>query len=221
MPDSEKSFGRKLLSFFVEEAPASPAPASPGGPGASAPAPAPAVPTPTGQVDTKFVDHFAAVLAKTNLQGPDYFEFRETLRSLASLGLNEEKQFQAAWASFRALGGATDVSVLTQTAQQYLTVLAADREAFLKTVDAALADKVGGLQQEQKTLQAENEKLATQLAELQNRMQANADRLSKIGGEVQTQTAKLAQNKAAYEATYAHFTGQIKADVGKMGSYLK
>lgn len=219
MPDSEKSFGRKLLSFFVEEAPASPT--LPPTTHASAPAPAPAAPKVAGQVDTKFVDHFAAVLAKTNLQGPDYFEFRETLRSLANLGLSEDKQFQAAWASFGALGGATDVSVLTQTAQQYLTALAADREAFLKTVDAALADKVGSLQKEQKTLQAENEKLAAQLAELQNRMQANADRLSKIGGEVEAQTAKLAQNKAAYEATYAHFTDQIKGDVGKMGSYLK
>ena len=219
MPDAEKSFGRKLLSFFVEEAPASPTPPTPTP--IPAPAPAPAVPKPTGQVDSKFVDHFAAVLAKTNLQGPDYFEFRETLRSLASLGLSEDKQFQAAWASFKALGGPADPSALTQTAKQYLTALATDRESFLKTVDTALADKVGGLQQEQKTLQAENEKLAAQLAELQSRMQANADRLSKIGGEVEAQTAKLAQNKAAYEATYAHFTDQIKGDVGKMGSYLK
>lgn len=220
MPDSEKSFGRKLLSFFVEEAPEASTPPSATAPRA-APVPAPPVPTTTGQVDTKFVDHFAAVLAKTNLQGPDYFEFRETLRSLSNLGLGEEKQFQAAWASFRALGGPTDPSVLTQTAQQYLTALAADREAFLKTVEVALADKVGGLQQEQKTLQAENEKLANQVAELQNRMKANADRLSKIGGEVEAQTAKLAQNKASYEASYAHFTDQIKGDVGKMGGYLK
>lgn len=219
MPDAEKSFGRKLLSFFVEEAPASSAP--PPDPGAPAPAPTPSVPTATGQVDVKFVDHFGSVLAKTNPQGPDYFEFRETLRSLSSLGLSEEKQFQAAWASFKALGGPTDAAVLTQTAQQYLAALAADREAFLKTVDASLADKVGGLQQEQKTLQAENEKLAAQLAELQNRMKANADRLSNIGGEVEAQTAKLAQNKAAYEATYAQFTDQIKGDVSKMGSYLK
>lgn len=220
MPDSEKSFGRKLLSFFVEEAPEASSTPSPTTPN-PVPASAPVVPKTTGQVDTKFVDHFASVLAKTNPQGPDYFEFRETLRSLANLGLGEEKQFQAAWASFKALGGPTDPSALTQTAHQYLTALGADREAFLKTVEAALADKVGGLQGEQKTLQAENEKLAAQVAELQNRMKANADRLSKIGGEVEAQTAKLAQNKASYEASYAHFTDQIKGDVGKMGAYLK
>lgn len=220
MPDSEKSFGRKLLSFFVEEAPeatTAPPPATPN----PAPAPPAMVPKATGQVDTKFVDHFASVLAKTNLQGPDYFEFRETLRGLSGLGLGEEKQFQAAWASFKALGGPTDPATLTHTAQQYLTALGADREAFLKTVEAALADKVGGLQQEQKALQAENSTLAAQVAELQNRMKANADRLSKIGGEVEAQTAKLAQNKASYEASYAHFTDQIKGDVGKMGAYLK
>ena len=54
-------------------------------------------------MDAKFAEHLANVLAQSNPPGPDYFEFRETLRSLNNLGLSEEKQFQAAWASFKAL----------------------------------------------------------------------------------------------------------------------
>ncbi len=223
MPDSEKSFSQKILGFFVQDTPSEPATATPA---VSRPGPSPASPPPatvaaTGSVDTKFADHFAEVLGKTNLKGPDYFEFRETLRSLSSLGLDEEKRFQAAWASFKALGGVSEVAVLTNTASQYLSALSADREAFLKSVDAALAEKVGGLQQEQKTLQAENDSLSKQITELENRIRANGDRLSKIGGEIEQQSGKLAQNKASYEATHAHFTDQIKGDVSKIGSYLK
>lgn len=230
--NSDKSFGDKLLGFFVKEDPnaAPPAPVPRSGPvpspagqpvfqpaasGTSAPG------TVAGSVDTKFIDHFAAVLSKANLQGPDYFEFREILRNLSNLGLPEDKQFQAAWASFKAMASVGDPSVLATAANQYLAALNTDRESFLKSVEAATTERVGGLQAEQKKLQTDNEAIAKQIADLQQRANGNNDRLAKIGGEVIEQSSKINQNKANYEATYATFTDQIKADVSKIGAYLK
>ena len=233
--NSAKSFGDKLLSFFVKEDPdAAPSgsvppgtfapgiPASPAPPGTavSGTSAAPVAGTVAGSVDTKFVDHFAGVLGKTNLQGPDYFEFREILRNLGNLGLPEDKQFQAAWASFRAMAATGDPGMLATAANQYLAALSTDREAFLKSVEAATAERVGGLLTEQKKLQADNEAIAKQIAELQQRASANTDRLTKIGGEVTEQSAKINQNRANFEATYATFTDQIKADVSKIKTYL-
>jgi len=221
MPDSD-NLGHKILSFFIKEESLSgkPAPAS-GAPVGSGPAPAGAAPAPTGTVDAKFAEHFAGVLAKNNLPGPDYFEFRETLRSLVGLGLSEDQQYQAAWASFKALGGAPDVARLTSTANQYLTVLGKDREAFGQSVEAAIAERVGGLQREQQQLQADSEALTRQLAEMQQKLAANAARLAAIGGEVAEQSGRLNQNRQNYEATYGHFTSQIRADLAKIGQYLK
>ena len=230
-PADGDGFGRKLLSFFIKEEPetaSQPAegpvtrPVSP-----STPVP-PVVATPrqsapvAGAVDNKFLEHFSAVLAKANLPGPDYFEFREILRSLANLGLSEDKQYQAAWASFKAMsGGGADVALLTGTANQYLTALNADRDGFIKTADAALSDKVGGLQNEQTQLQRDNEALAKQIAELQQRLSTNVERLAKIGGELDEQSQKITQNKANYDATFTTVTEQIKTDLAKIGSYLK
>jgi uncharacterized phage infection (PIP) family protein YhgE len=221
MPDSD-NLGHKILSFFIKEESLSgkPAPASPAPAGSSA-APANAAPAPTGTVDAKFAEHFAGVLAKNNLPGPDYFEFRETLRSLASLGLSEDQQYQAAWASFKALGGAPDVARLTSTANQYLAILGKDREAFGQSVEAAIAERVGGLQREQQQLQADSEALTRQLAEIQQKLAANATRLAAIGGEVAEQSGRLNQNRQNYEATYGHFTSQIRADLAKIAQYLK
>ncbi|WP_311136709.1 hypothetical protein [Hymenobacter cellulosilyticus] len=123
------------------------------------------------------------MLAKNNPAGPDYFEFRETLRSLTSLGLSEEKQFQAAWASFKAMGGSANVTALTSTGQHYLTALSADRDAFAKSVEDAINERVGGLQKEQQQLQADNEALARQLAEIQQKQADNNARLTAIGGK--------------------------------------
>lgn len=231
MPEPDQSIGRKILSFFVKEeepgvatgtspAPAStsPRPASP----ASASTPAlPVSPASTGSVDAKFAEHFSNVLAKNNPPGPDYFEFRETLRSLMNLGLPEDKQYQAAWASFKALGGGSDIATLTNTANQYIAALNKDREAFGKSVEAALTERVGGLQNEQKRLQTENEALAKQLVEIQKQIDANTNRLSAITGEISEQSGKITQNQQNYDTTFAHFTDQIKGDIAKMGQYLK
>ena len=241
MPEPDKSLGRKILSFFVKEeetgtvstgtppvASAAAGPRPPGNPvdsgtATATPVAPPSAPLPAtpGAVDSKFAEHFANVLAQNNPPGPDYFEFRETLRSLSTLGLPEDKQFQAAWASFKALGGPADSSVLTNTANQYIAVLNKDRDAFGKSVEAALAERVGGLQNEQKRLQTENEALAKQLVELQKQIDANTNRLTAIGGEVNEQSAKINQNRQNYESTFVHFIDQIKADITKMAQYLK
>jgi hypothetical protein len=234
MPEPEQNLGQKILSFFVKDDPAS-------GGGASAPAPSagtapkPGVappgavaslsaPTPAaapGSVDAKFAGHFTEVLTKANIQGPDYFEFRETLRSLAELGLPEDKQYQAAWASFKAIAGNVSVPHLTTTANQYLTALSTDRDLFLKSVETALNERVGSLQNEQKQLLADNDAIAKQIAELQKRQQTNNERLANIGGEITEQSGKLTQNKNNFEVTYASFTDQIKSDVSRIQTYLK
>jgi hypothetical protein len=229
MPEPDKSIGQKILSFFVKEEEPGVATGTPPTPAAvSGPRPvlqstpvttSPAAPSQA--IDAKFAEHLANVLAQSNPPGPDYFEFRETLRSLISLGLPEEKQFQAAWASFKALGGPADVNVLTSTANGYLAALNKDRDGFGQSVKAALAERVGGLENEQKRLQVENEALAKQLVEIQKQMDANKNRLTAIEGEVNEQSAKITQNQQSYESTFTHFLHQIKDDIGKMTQYLK
>ena len=237
MPESDQSIGQKILGFFIKDDDAGTSAAGTVAAGkppvgtaspvvprppvtASAPSPAPVSSVP-GSIDPKFAQHFADVLAQNNPAGPDYFEFRETLRSLSNLGLTEDKQYQAAWASFKALAGTTDVSTLTNTANQFVTALSKDRDAFGKSVEAATAERVGGLQNEQKRLQTDNEALAKQLLAIQQQIDANTGRLTAINGEITGQSAKITQNKQNYEATFAHFTDQIKGDIAKITQYLK
>ncbi len=238
MPEPDKSLGQKILGFFVKEdtspgggtaGPAAPdsSISQPGGPAVPQTYPAGTPPTQTpvsqsqGTVDAKFAGHFTEVLTKANVQGPDYFEFRETLRHLADLGLPEDKRYQAAWASFRAMASGVSVQLLTSTANQYLTALSTDRDLFLKSVETALNERVGGLQNEQKGLLADNEAITKQIAELQKRINTNNERLANIGGEITEQSTKLTQNRSNFEATYASFTEQIKNDVSKIQTYLK
>lgn len=223
MAEPEKSLGKKLLGFFIKEeenqAPkvtpvASPPPAVPAAVVTNAAG--------TAEVDRKFVDHFVDLLEKANLPGPDYFEFKQALKSMDGLGLDEQKQFQASWASFRAMAsGVKDTTILTTSASQYLTILDKDRAGFLKDVEKAINERVGSLSQETKKLEEDNKAYAQQIVELQKKINDNNTRLEQINGEIQTQSAKITENRDSYDITYHSFVEQINSDVLKIKQYLK
>lgn len=227
MADSEPGIGKKILSFFIkdadETAPAVQAPK----PAAASPALETSKPATvtnaagTGQIDKKFTEHFVNLLEKANLPGPDYFEYKQALQSMEGLGLGEEKQFQAAWASFKAMGGAKDTTILKTSADQYLTILVKDRESFLKDVEKAIKERVGALQDEHQKLEQTNAAYAQQIIDLQKKIDDNKNRLGQIAGEVSEQTAKINTNKDSFEVTYVSFVDQLQSDLAKINQYLQ
>ena len=225
MADSEQGFGKKILSFFIKEStePVSAAPVAEKPLEQPKQAPSPTVPNVAGtaNVDRKFVAHFVDLLEKANLPGPDYFEYKQALQSMEGLGLGEEKQFQAAWASFKAMGGAKETTILKSTADQYLAILDKDRTSFLKDVEKTINDRVGSLQQENKKLEESNLAIAQEIANLQKKLDDNKNRLGQIAGEITEQSAKINVNKDSFEITYKSFVDQINSDLNKINQYLK
>ena len=223
MADSEPGIGRKILSFFINENTESEKPSTVSTPAPAAVAPKTTVPNVAGtaDVDRKFVEHFVDLLEKANLPGPDYFEYKQALQSMEGLGLGEEKQFQAAWASFKAMGGAKDTNILRTSAEQYLGILDKDRTSFLKDVDVAITNRVGSLHDELKKLEENNTTFMQQIADLQKKIDDNKNRLGQISGEISEQSAKINANKESFEVTMNSFVEQIKSDLNKINQYLK
>jgi flagellar motility protein MotE (MotC chaperone) len=224
MADSEPGIGKKILSFFIKEneGPArqgsnTSAPLESQKPAASAKVSNVAG---TTDVDRKFVEHFVNLLEKANLPGPDYFEYKQALQNMEGLGLGEEKLFQAAWASFKAMGGVKDPTILKTSADQYLAILDKDRSSFLKDVEKAINDRVGSLQNEQKKLEESNAAFSQQIADLQKKIDENKNRLGQISGEVTEQSAKINANKDSFEITYRSFVEQISSDLTKINKHL-
>lgn len=225
MADSEQGIGRKILSFFIKEneetEQTAPTPEKPQVVEPVTPPPTVSNIAGTAQVDRKFVEHFVDLLEKANLPGPDYFEYKQALKSMEGLGLPEDKQFQAAWASFKAMGGVKDTSILTTSAGQYLSILDKDRTAFLKDVEKAINERVGALQQEHKKLEESNIAINQQLTDLQKKIEDNKNRLGQIAGEITEQSAKINLNKDSFELTYNSFVEQIKSDLEQITKHLK
>jgi predicted nucleic acid-binding Zn-ribbon protein len=223
--DSEQGLGKKILSFFINDADRTiKAVSSPD----KSTAVKQEVTTPVASnivqkedVAQKFIQHFVNLLEKENLPGPDYFEYKQALKSMESLGLTQEKLFQAAWASFKAMAGQQDTGVLTTSASQYLAALDKDRTAFMKDAEKALTDRLGSLRNEHKKLEEDNVGMNRQMADLKKRIDDNNNRLGQISGEITEQSTKINQNKENFDLTYALFTEQIKADLNHINTHLK
>ncbi|WP_221392346.1 hypothetical protein [Dyadobacter sp. NIV53] len=225
MADSEQGIGKKIISFFIKESTEPVTLAQTNEKPIEQPKQAPTTTVPnvagTANVDRKFVDHFVDLLEKANLPGPDYFEYKQALKSMEGLSLGEDKQFQAAWASFKAMGGAKETTVLKSSADQYLAILDKDRNSFLKDVEKAIGDRVGSLQQEHKKLEENNAAFLQEMANLQKKIDDNKNRLGQISGEITEQSAKINANKENFEVTYKSFVDQINSDLNKINQYLK
>ncbi len=134
------------------------------------------------QPDASFIKYFEDELVKSNLPGPDYFEFRQQLiktqQKMADKGVAApEVVLQAVLTSFEA----QDISSvkLVEAARYYKDVLNQKNEDFLK---GATAEKNNQLQKRQAVLQGHEEnikKIQQQLQQLEQQKKQLEESMSR------------------------------------------
>lgn len=134
------------------------------------------------QPDPQFIKFFEDELTKTNLPGPDYFEFRQMLiktqQKMASKGMvAPEVVLQAVLTSFEAQNVST--GKLIEAARVYKENIKNKNEEFLK---GAAAEKNNQLQKRQAVLQQHDEtikKIQQQMAQLDQQRKQLEDQMNK------------------------------------------
>lgn len=134
------------------------------------------------QPDPQFIKFFEDELTKTNLPGPDYFEFRQMLiktqQKMASKGMvAPEVVLQAVLTSFEAQNVST--AKLIEAARIYKENIRNKNDEFLK---GAAAEKNNQLQKRQAVLQQHDEtlkKIQQQIAQLDQQRKQLEDQMNK------------------------------------------
>jgi hypothetical protein len=134
------------------------------------------------KVDPNFIKFFEDELVKANLDGPDYFEFRQQLiktqQKMSAKGMAApDVVLQAVVTSFEAQGVNTDK--LVQAALHYKDVIKQKNADFIR---GAETEKNNQLQKRQNALQAHADKiqkLELQIQQLESQKQQLMDSLNK------------------------------------------
>lgn len=172
-----------------------------------------------GSVSDKFVDILLGALEKNNQQGFDYLEFRQALKNLSKMPMDEQTRYHSAYAMAQTMG--ITPAKLVESAQFYLNILANEQAKFNEAHAQQRARLIGNREDEVKNLDAMIRQKNEQIKQLSQQIEEHRQRSEQIRKEIDESTIKIENTKADFGATFDSVTGQIQEDIGKIQQYLK
>jgi len=219
--------------FIVDEGvpktePAPPAaPARPTGPAApppvpaavNTPAPSPPSPHAGGAVDQRIFESLEKAMEENNQQGFDYFEYKNSLKTLAGIIPDEATRYKSAYATAATMG--LTVDRLLESAAFYKTVLERERDNFTRAVNQQVDLNVTAKQKDAERLQTLIAQKAEQIKRLTEEIGMHQEELAKAQGVITEATSRIEATKHNFHFTLEAVVNQIQADIQNIQRYLR
>ena len=176
-------------------------------------------PAQPGEANAKFIEVLLGAMEKTNLTGVDYLEYRQSLKSLEKMPMDEQVRYQSAFAMAQAMG-ATPQKLL-ESAGHYVEVLKSEQSKFDEALRNQTADRIGNRQEMIKNLDATLKQKAEQIKKLAQEMEQHRADMEKLESEIKEATTKVTTTQGDFVASYQMLVSQINVDVENMKKFLK
>ncbi|GJM31290.1 MAG: hypothetical protein DHS20C18_02910 [Saprospiraceae bacterium] len=180
--------------------------------------PAPTKASP-GQVKGKFTEILFKAMEQHNLDGFDYLEYKQSLKSLEKMAMDEKTRYQSAFAMAQTMGASPEK--LIQTAQHYLDVLKKEENKFGKALVSQKEKQIGSkedqIAQLAQIIQEKNEQIRKLTLEIEQHQKQATHLKEQIGAA----SVKVESTKNDFIASYQALVNQIVKDMDNMKNYLK
>ena len=221
---------KKLKSLFIIEEEGSKETTPGDGPDQEAHEPAPKEESPayilddvpqstSGKVDDKFLSVLLQALQDNNQEGFDYLEFKEFLRALDAMEMDEQTKFRSAYANASTMGAS--VQLLDSSARQYLDVLKKEEQKFDAAVKSQRAKIVEHRQKEVEKLEGLIDKKRQQIEQLKSDIDQHKLQMTEEQKAISEARAKIEHTKNNFLFTYNTLVKQIKSDLENINQHLK
>lgn len=172
-----------------------------------------------GSVKTKFVEILFSAMEKANLDGFDYLEYKQSLKSLEKMPMDEATRFQSAFAMAQTMGATPEH--LLKTAQHYIDTLQLEEQKFEAALAKRQKEQIGSKQTKIQKLEETVKAKAAQIKQLTQEMEAHQKEAGQLQKEIATASAKVESTKNDFIASYNALIKQIGGDVENIKKYLK
>ncbi len=180
---------------------------------------APSTPAKAGEANPKFIEVLLKAMEAANLPGVDYLEYRQSVKSLEKMPMDEAVRYQSAFAMAQAMGATP--AKLVESATHYMDVLKTEQSKFDEALRKQTTDRIGNRQEMLKNLDATLKQKAEQIKKLTQEMEAHRVEMEKLDVEIKDATSKVETTKNDFLASYQALVAQIGKDVENMKRYLK
>lgn len=172
-----------------------------------------------GSLNSKIMDKLLTVLSENNQDGFDYIEFKNSIKALEKMQMDEKMKFRSAFATAQTIGLTKDK--LINSISFYQKVLNKENDQFLKALNNQTNIKVGD---KKKELLEYNKMIEDKTLQIKN-IQEEIEEYKKLQGSVEFKIEKdikqIEQTRSDFETTFYKLMHQISEDVKKINEYLQ
>jgi predicted nuclease with TOPRIM domain len=171
-----------------------------------------------GNVDQSILDTLFKSLSNNNLQGFDYFEYKQSLKTLRGM-LDEQTAFKSAFATAATMGITKDK--LLETANFYVKVLEKEKEKF---DEAARSQGGGAVDAKKKEIELATKSIADkseQIRKMTDEISAAQAKINELKAFVLQAENKIAETSKNFVASYNTISTEINTDIEKIKQYIQ
>lgn len=172
-----------------------------------------------GAVNEKFAEILFKALEANNQEGFDYFEFKQALRNLGRMPMDEGTKYQSAYAMAQAMG-ANDQKLLA-SAKYYLQILQGELSKFNEAHAQQRSKLIGNREEDIKSHESQIQQKTQQIQDLTRQIEEHRKNSEFIRNEIQQSMVKIESTKADFDTTFQAVAGQVQEDIQKIQQYIK
>lgn len=210
---------KNLKSLFIEEEEATAADASASNSSEKNSSSRDAAPVAnSGASDQRIMSALLKALEENNMDGFDFLEFKNSLKALSQMPLDEATKFRSAFATASTMG--VTVAKLLDSVDYYKKVLMAEKDKFNKTLQDQMNDNVTAKEKQADTLTDTIKKKSDTIAQLTREINAHQADLLKTKSSIAEAKVKIDTTKDNFQSTYNSLIKQINDDAAAIKNYL-
>ncbi len=171
-----------------------------------------------GKVDKRFVDILMNVLSENNLEGYDYFEFKQALRKLRDIEPDEEKRFKSAYFAVQSLG--VSPNEFLESGKYYLSLLEREEGKFKDSLKAQMQAQVYTKQKELDEFDVWMQKKEAEIKRIKQEIADRKQQNQALASNIKTSEQKIKKVELNFTKTYTTLVDEINADLDKIRKYL-
>jgi tetratricopeptide (TPR) repeat protein len=172
-----------------------------------------------GSLNEKIMDKLLGVLSANNEDGFDYIEYKNAIKALEKMPMDEKTKYRSAFATAQTIG--VTVPKLLDSIAFYQKVLGKENNEFITALNHQTALKVGDKKKEiqdyTKLIENENQ----QIKKLTESINKHKEIINALKDKIEKDTVAIEQTRSDFETTYYKLMHQINEDISKINEYLK
>lgn len=173
----------------------------------------------SGGFDQRIFDALVKALENANLAGFDFFEYRQSVKAMENIPMDEATRYRSAFATASTMG--INLDMLLKSVQHYQGVLKGEYDNFQAALKGSMDNGIIAKENELAKMNEEIARKSEQIKQLTQEITALQENMSKVATSVQESKGKIEATRQNFETTYNSMIAQLSDEAAKMNQYLK